>query len=131
MTLANHMESGGVPGYVHISHETFNYLTGLEDYQVIEGNGSTRDSFLKERKVTTYLLKPKIEENCLLNFMSPAVGDTNKRSRYSKLDLWLKDNTTNNKVNDNDSDQANITYSLLEDSLSPLKCSLSSKCLFE
>lgn len=64
--------------------------------------------------------------------MSPTVGDNNKRSRYSKLDLWLKDNTTNNKnMNDNKSDQANITFSLLEDSLLPLKCSFSSKCLFE
>lgn len=32
---------------------------------------------------------------------------------------------------DNEQDQANITFSLLEDSLTPLKCSFSSKCLFE
>lgn len=32
---------------------------------------------------------------------------------------------------DNEQDQANITFSLLEDSLTPLKCSFSSKCLSE
>lgn len=55
------MESGGVPGSVHISHETFQNLTCLDEYQVHDGNGAARSSFLREKNVTTYLLKPKIE----------------------------------------------------------------------
>ncbi|XP_051981336.1 adenylate cyclase type 4-like [Xyrauchen texanus] len=52
VTLANHMESGGVPGRVHITEETLGHLDG--QYQVEEGNGGSRDSSLKGRK--TYLV---------------------------------------------------------------------------
>jgi len=51
------MEQSGIPGSVHISHETFVNLTG--DYDVIDGNGHERDSYLKEKKVKTYLIHPK------------------------------------------------------------------------
>jgi hypothetical protein len=61
VTLANHMESGGIPGSVHISHETYINLTGIDQYHVVEGNGAERSSFLKEKNVTTYLIKPKVE----------------------------------------------------------------------
>ncbi|XP_052417706.1 adenylate cyclase type 4-like isoform X2 [Carassius gibelio] len=52
VTLANHMESGGVPGRVHITEETYAHLDGK--YQVDEGNGESRDSTLKGRR--TYLV---------------------------------------------------------------------------
>ncbi|XP_051565417.1 adenylate cyclase type 4-like [Myxocyprinus asiaticus] len=52
VTLANHMESGGVPGRVHITEETLGHLDG--QYQVEEGNGGSRVSSLKGRK--TYLV---------------------------------------------------------------------------
>lgn len=51
------MESGDIPGSVHISHETYMNLTG--EYTVEEGNGGERDSFLKEKNVRTYLIRPK------------------------------------------------------------------------
>ena len=63
VTLANHMESGGVPGSVHISHDTYQNLTCLDEYQVLEGNGASRSTFLREKKVTTYLLRPKVEQD--------------------------------------------------------------------
>ncbi|KAG7314103.1 hypothetical protein KOW79_022599 [Hemibagrus wyckioides] len=52
VTLANRMESGGVPGRVHITEETLGNLGGK--YQVEEGNGASRDSALEGRK--TYLV---------------------------------------------------------------------------
>lgn len=65
MTIANHMESGGIPGSVHISHETYINLTG--EYTVEEGKGAERESFLKEKNIVTYLIRPKLEDesSCL------------------------------------------------------------------
>ncbi|XP_019850469.1 PREDICTED: adenylate cyclase type 2-like [Amphimedon queenslandica] len=57
VTLANHMESGGIPGRVHISQATFDYLDG--EFDVEPGNGGERDSYLKENNVTTYLITEK------------------------------------------------------------------------
>ncbi|KAJ8970862.1 hypothetical protein NQ314_000986 [Rhamnusium bicolor] len=53
--LANHMESGGKPGQVHISEATYQCLNGA--YEVEPGNGQDRDSYLREHDVTTYLIK--------------------------------------------------------------------------
>ncbi|TSY83949.1 Adenylate cyclase type 2 [Bagarius yarrelli] len=52
VTLANRMESGGIPGRVHITEETLGNLGGA--YQVEDGNGASRDSALEGRK--TYLV---------------------------------------------------------------------------
>ncbi|CAH1183630.1 unnamed protein product [Phaedon cochleariae] len=53
--LANHMESGGKPGQVHISEATYQCLNGA--YDVEPGNGQERDAYLREHDVTTYLIK--------------------------------------------------------------------------
>ncbi|XP_057187976.1 adenylate cyclase type 4-like isoform X2 [Triplophysa rosa] len=60
VTLANHMESGGVPGRVHITEETLAHLDGK--YAVEDGNGGSRDSRLMGRK--TYLVIDPNTENC-------------------------------------------------------------------
>ncbi|KAJ7991694.1 hypothetical protein DPEC_G00286540 [Dallia pectoralis] len=60
VTLANHMEAGGVPGRVHISSVTLEHLKG--SYKVELGEGQTRDCYLKEHGVITYLvINPKAE----------------------------------------------------------------------
>lgn len=53
--LANHMESGGIPGRVHISEATYRCLNGA--YEVEPGNGQERDQYLRENEVTTHLIK--------------------------------------------------------------------------
>ncbi|XP_069075810.1 adenylate cyclase type 2 [Pleurodeles waltl] len=61
VTLANHMEAGGVPGRVHISSVTLENLDGA--YKVEAGDGSIRDPYLKEHGVITYLvINPKGEK---------------------------------------------------------------------
>ncbi|XP_052816697.1 adenylate cyclase type 2-like isoform X2 [Mya arenaria] len=57
VTIANHMESGGVPGRVHVSEATLGYLGGK--YRVEPGNGGKRDSLLLERNIPTYLIVPE------------------------------------------------------------------------
>uniref|UniRef100_G3NTG0 Adenylate cyclase type 4 n=1 Tax=Gasterosteus aculeatus aculeatus TaxID=481459 RepID=G3NTG0_GASAC len=58
VTLANHMEAGGVPGRVHITSVTLEHLN--EAYKVEDGDGQERDPYLKENGVVTYLvINPK------------------------------------------------------------------------
>jgi adenylate cyclase 5 len=60
VTLANYMESGGVPGRVHITKETLQSLGG--HFEVEEGNGAERNSYLKDHQIQTFLIIPK--ETC-------------------------------------------------------------------
>ncbi|XP_046396732.1 adenylate cyclase type 6-like [Ischnura elegans] len=54
VTLANHMESGGVPGRVHLTKETLECLAG--DYEVEPGFGGERDAYLRDHNVQTFLI---------------------------------------------------------------------------
>ncbi|XP_063310897.1 adenylate cyclase type 4 [Pelobates fuscus] len=54
VTLANHMEAGGVPGRVHITEATLSHLDN--EYKVEDATSAQRDPYLKENNIKTYLV---------------------------------------------------------------------------
>uniref|UniRef100_A0A8C7YLL7 Adenylate cyclase type 3 n=1 Tax=Oryzias sinensis TaxID=183150 RepID=A0A8C7YLL7_9TELE len=64
VTVANKMESGGIPGRVHISQSTKDSLHG--EFEVEPGSGGERCEYLLEKGIETYLvLVPKQTEQGL------------------------------------------------------------------
>ncbi|KAH9634446.1 hypothetical protein HF086_008280 [Spodoptera exigua] len=54
VTIANRIESSGLPGRVHISSSTHKYLNGA--FVVEPGDGGARDEYLKEFQPVTYFI---------------------------------------------------------------------------
>ncbi|XP_057683881.1 adenylate cyclase type 2b isoform X2 [Corythoichthys intestinalis] len=90
VTLANHMEAGGVPGRVHISSVTLDYLKG--SYKVEPGDGQSRDSYLKEHGVVTFLvINPKTEKHSpLLGLRSRPSLDGGKMRASVRMTRYLE-----------------------------------------
>ncbi|KAJ8684167.1 hypothetical protein QAD02_019959, partial [Eretmocerus hayati] len=84
VTLANRLESGGIPGRVHISENTLQCLN--ESYEVEPGNGVERDNYLREKNVVTYLIKQ--------------VEPLRSRRRYSsRPKIWMDGEPPENPAN--------------------------------
>uniref|UniRef100_A0A8P4GD62 Adenylate cyclase type 7 n=1 Tax=Dicentrarchus labrax TaxID=13489 RepID=A0A8P4GD62_DICLA len=85
VTLANHMESGGLPGRVHITEATLKHLN--KAYEVEEGEGHLRDPYLKELNVRTYLVIDPRNAITECSLMTSIILETSVRmTRY--LESW-------------------------------------------
>ncbi|XP_054983662.1 adenylate cyclase type 8 isoform X3 [Sorex araneus] len=70
--IANKLESGGIPGRIHISKATLDCLNG--DYNVEEGHGKERNEFLRKHNIETYLIKQP--EDSLLSLPEDVVKES-------------------------------------------------------
>ncbi|XP_050300810.1 adenylate cyclase type 2 isoform X2 [Anthonomus grandis grandis] len=80
VTLANHMESGGIAGRVHVTRATLNQLGDKFEYEA--GDGGSRDSYLSDHKIETFLIVPpkKIDESLQNGNLKPSPNDERNNS---------------------------------------------------
>ncbi|XP_064640098.1 adenylate cyclase type 2-like [Lineus longissimus] len=60
VTIANHMESSGLPGKVHVTQSTVDNLDG--EFPLEPGHGAERDELLRQENIVSYLITPSPEE---------------------------------------------------------------------
>uniref|UniRef100_A0A3B4ZA43 adenylate cyclase n=1 Tax=Stegastes partitus TaxID=144197 RepID=A0A3B4ZA43_9TELE len=78
--IANKLESGGIPGRIHISKAALDCLNG--DYEVEEGHGKDRNDFLRRHNIETYLIKQPEESMLTLpeDIMKEAASSADRRA---------------------------------------------------
>uniref|UniRef100_A0A8D0BI78 Adenylate cyclase type 7 n=1 Tax=Salvator merianae TaxID=96440 RepID=A0A8D0BI78_SALMN len=90
VSLANRMESAGVPGRVHITEATLNHLG--KAYEVEEGNGHLRDPYLEAMNIKTYLvIDPRSKQQVSNNHLSQTrVHDGLKMRASVRMSRYLE-----------------------------------------
>ncbi|XP_010118675.1 PREDICTED: adenylate cyclase type 7 [Chlamydotis macqueenii] len=90
VSLANRMESAGVPGRVHITEATLNHLD--KAYEVEEGNGHLRDPYLESMNIRTYLVVDPRSKQCISNNHLPKtrVNDGLKMRASVRMTRYLE-----------------------------------------
>ncbi|KAJ6651882.1 hypothetical protein lerEdw1_015962 [Lerista edwardsae] len=89
VTLANHMEAGGVPGRVHITEATLSHLGGA--YAVEEVCCLQRDLYLRENKIKSFLVvDPRAEEESPNDTLSPVPGEGYKIRASVRMTRYLE-----------------------------------------
>ncbi|OXB83972.1 UNVERIFIED_CONTAM: hypothetical protein H355_015483 [Colinus virginianus] len=90
VSLANRMESAGVPGRVHITEATLNHLGTA--YEVEEGNGHLRDPYLESMNIKTYLVVDPRSKQCISNNHLPKtrVNDGLKMRASVRMTRYLE-----------------------------------------
>ncbi|NXP91547.1 ADCY7 cyclase, partial [Passerina amoena] len=90
VSLANRMESAGVPGRVHITEATLNHLG--KAYEVEEGNGHLRDPYLESMNIKTYLVVDPRSKQCLSSSHVPKarVNDGLKMRASVRMTRYLE-----------------------------------------
>ncbi|KAM8799510.1 adenylate cyclase type 7 [Eudromia elegans] len=90
VSLANRMESAGVPGRVHITEATLNHLG--KAYEVEEGNGHLRDPYLESMNIKTYLvIDPRSKQSVSNNHLPKTrVNDGLKMRASVRMTRYLE-----------------------------------------
>ncbi|XP_022534982.2 adenylate cyclase type 8 isoform X2 [Astyanax mexicanus] len=78
--IANKLESGGIPGRIHISKAALDCLNG--DYEVEAGHGKDRNDFLRRHNIETFLIKQPEESLLTLpeDIMKEATNQSDHRA---------------------------------------------------
>jgi len=123
--LANRMESGGLPGRVHISEDTVKFLNG--EFELEDGAGYTREETIRSYGIKTYLivkvLKP-YPEGTLDEKQINQTENNIEQSTANEQQKLLQDinsqtatNDTNNNTNSNNEVQRKVSNAIARTSI--------------
>jgi adenylate cyclase 2 len=93
VVIANHMESSGRPGRVHVSKATLACLD--DDYNVEQTCVDTRDAFLRERGIETFFILPRTALTTSNQLHTVASSNNLKRCRSVRCHVTSDDSRQN------------------------------------